>query len=148
MVFSKPFELKGRRNVEITASAPVSNSGAYLDVDLINEQSQEIESVNIPVSYFQGIDGGESWSEGSPTSNAAMSSLPAGKYTLRVEGELENVAGPLPIEVKVEQNVVRGINFICALVILALVPIFGLIRKFSFETSRWKNSMFTDSGDE
>jgi hypothetical protein len=148
VVFSKPFELKGNRNVEITASAPVSNSGADLDIDLINEQSQEIESVNIPVSYYQGVEDGESWSEGSPTNSASMSSLPAGKYTLRLEGSLDNIAQPLPVEVKVEQGVVRGINFICALIILAIVPILGLIRKISFESSRWKNSMFSSSGGD
>jgi uncharacterized Zn finger protein (UPF0148 family) len=148
VAFSGPFNLKGNRNVEITATAPVSNSGAYLDVDLINEQSQEVESVEIPVSYFQGVEGGESWSEGSPSNSAAMSSLPAGKYTLRVEGELENVTGPLPVEVKVEQGVARGINFLCALIVLAIVPILGLIRKISFESSRWKNSMFSSTSSE
>ena len=77
-----------------------------------------------------------------------MSSLPAGKYTLRLEGTLDNIAQPLPVEVKVEQGVVRGINFICALIILAIVPILGLIRKISFESSRWKNSMFSPSGGD
>ena len=148
VVFSKPFELKGNRNVEITASAPVSNSGADLDIDLVNDQSQEIESVNIPVSYYQGVENGESWSEGSPTNSASMSSLPAGKYTLRLEGSLDNIAQPLPVEVKVEQGVVRGINFLCAFLILAIVPILGLIRKISFESSRWKNSMFSSSGGD
>ena len=30
---------------------------------------------------------------------------------------------------------------------LLLVPFFGLIRKWSFESSRWKDSMFSTSGD-
>jgi hypothetical protein len=46
--FSQPFELKGNRNLRITATAPVSNSFVELDVDLINEQNNEIESVSIP----------------------------------------------------------------------------------------------------
>ena len=145
IVFSKPFDLKGNRNVSISASAAVNNSGADLDVDLINDQSQEVESVNIPISYYQGVEEGESWSEGSPNNDAIMSSLPAGKYTLRVEGTLDNVNQPLPVIVKVEQNVNRGVNFCCALLILALMPFFGLIRKFSFESSRWKDSMFSTS---
>ena len=144
-VFSQPFELKGNRNVRISASAPVNNSGADLDVDLINEQSQEVESVNIPISYYQGVEDGESWSEGSRNSDATLGSLPAGKYTLRVEGTLDNVSEPLPVSVKVEQNVNRGVNFICALLILAIMPVIGLIRKISFESSRWKDSMFGSS---
>ena len=51
--FSQQFELKGNRNVRITANAPVSNSWADLDVDLVNEQNQEVESVNVPIEYYQ-----------------------------------------------------------------------------------------------
>jgi hypothetical protein len=148
VVFSKPFELRGSRNVRISASAPVSNSGADLDLDLINEQSQEVESVNIPVSYYQGVDEGESWSEGGQENDATLSALPAGKYTLRIEGTLDNITQPLPVAVKVEQNVNRGVNFICAFLVLLIVPFFGLIRKVSFESGRWKDSMFGASDSD
>jgi Zn-finger nucleic acid-binding protein len=144
--FSKPFELKGNRNVRITASAPVSNSWADLDVDLVNEQSQEVESVNVPIEYYSGVDGGESWSEGGQTQDATLSSLPAGKYTLRVEGTWQNFQQPLAVSVKVEQNVTRGMNFCCAFFVLAIVPFFSLIRYFMFEQRRWSESMFTSSG--
>ena len=147
-LFSQAFELRGNRNVRITASAPVSNSFADLDIDLINEQSQEIESVNVPIEYYSGVEGGESWSEGGQTQDATLSSLPGGKYTLRVEGTWQNWQQPMPVSVKVEQNVNRGVNFCCALVTLALVPIFGLIRKWSFESNRWKDSMFSSSSDD
>jgi len=148
IVFSKPFDIKANRNVRISASAPVNNSGADLDVDLVNDQSQEVESVNIPVSFYQGVEDGESWTEGSPNNDATLSSLPAGKYTLRVEGTLDNIPQPLPISIKVEQGVNRGVNFICALLLLTVVPVLGLIRKFSFESSRWKDSMFSTSGGD
>lgn len=145
-IFSKQFELKGNRNVRISASAPVNNSAADLDVDLVNEQNQEVESISIPISFYQGVEDGESWSEGSSNNDATLSSLPAGKYTLRLEGTTENVAQPLPVQVKVEQNVNRGVNFICALIVLMIVPILGLIRKITFESGRWKDSMFSTSG--
>jgi uncharacterized Zn finger protein (UPF0148 family) len=143
--FSQPFELKGNRNVKISASAPVNNSTADLDIDLVNEQSQEVESVNIPVSYYQGVEDGESWTEGSPNNDATMSSLPAGKYSLRVEGSLEGVQQPLPISVKVEQNVSRGVNFFLAFIALSLLPIISFFRKIIFESKRWSESMFNSS---
>ena len=143
--FSQPFDLKGNRNVKITARAPVSNSFADLDVDLINEQSQEVESVNVPIEYYSGVEDGESWSEGGPEQDATLSSLPGGKYTLRIEGNWQNWQQPMPVTVKVEQSVARGVNFCCSFVLLLLVPLFGLIRKWSFESSRWKDSMFTTS---
>ena len=147
-VFSQPFDLKGNRNVKISASAPVNNSSADLDVDLINEQNNEVESLNIPISYYQGVDEGESWSEGSPNADATLSSLPPGKYTLRVEGTKENFAAALPVSVKVEQNVARGVNFILSFILLALLPVFGVVRKFMFESKRWSESMFTGSGGD
>jgi hypothetical protein len=145
-IFSQPFDVKANRNLRITASAPVTNSFADLDVDLINEQSQEVESVSVPIEYYQGVEDGESWSEGGQSQDATLSSLPAGKYTLRVEGTWQNWQQPMPVSVKVEQNVNRGVNFGCAFLILRIMPLLGMIRKFSFETSRWKDSMFTSSG--
>lgn len=143
--FSRKFELRGNRNVRITASAPVNNAFADLDVDLVNEQNQEVESVNVPIEYYAGVEGGESWTEGSQTQDATISSLPAGSYTLRVEGTWQNFQQPLPVTVKVEQNVSRGVNFCCAFVLLGLFPLVGLLRKFAFESRRWSESMFGGS---
>jgi uncharacterized protein YbaR (Trm112 family) len=152
-IFSKPFDIKGNRNIRITANADVNNAWADLDVDLINDQSQELESVNVPIEYYTGSDSDGAWTEGSKETDATLSSLPGGKYTLRVEGTWQNWQQSIPVTVKVEQSVNRGVNFCCALVALALVPIFGLIRKWSFESSRWKDSMFgsaasSDSDDD
>jgi len=144
-VFSKQFELKANRNVRITANAPVSNAFADLDIDLYNEQNAEIESVNIPIEYYSGTDSDGSWTEGNQTQDATLSALPAGKYTLKIEGTWQKFQEPLNVNVKVEQNVSRGVNFCCAFVLLAILPVFGLIRKFTFESRRWSESMFGGS---
>ncbi len=144
-IFSQPFDIKPNSNVRITAGAQVSNSWADLDVDLVNDQSQEVESVNVPIEYYSGVEGGESWSEGGTSTDASLSSLPAGKYTLKVGGTWQNWQQPMPVTVKVEQNVNRGVNFCFAFILLLIAPLLGLFRKFSFETSRWKDSMFSVS---
>lgn len=148
-VFSQPFELKGNSNVRITASANVMNSWADLDVDLVNEQNNEVESVNIPIEYYSGTDSDGAWTEGAQTQDATLSSLPAGKYTLRVEGTWQNWQQSIPVNVKVEQNVTRGVNFCCAFVILAIIPLLAVFRKFIFESRRWSESMYggSSSGD-
>ena len=148
VAFSQPFELKANRNVRISASAPVSNSWADLDVDLINDQSQEIESVNIPIEFYTGVDSDGAWSEGGQSEDATISSLSAGKYTLRVEGTWQNWQQAMPVTVKVEQGVNRGVNFICALLVLLIVPVLGVIKKLTFEARRWSESMFGSSGDD
>lgn len=148
--FSQTFELKGNRNVQITASAPVSNAWADLDVDLVNDQSQEVESINIPIEFYSGTDSDGAWTEGGQSQDATVSSLPAGKYTLRVEGTWQDWQQSMPVTVKVEQGVSRGVNFCCALIVLLIVPAFGLIRKMTFESRRWSESMFgtTSSGSD
>jgi hypothetical protein len=146
VVFSQPFDLKANRNVRITASAPVDNSFAELDFDLVNEQSSDVESFPIDISFYKGVEDGESWAEGGQNSEAAISSVPAGKYTMRISGNWQNWEQPLPVKIKVEQNVLRGVNFWLALIVLLIVPFFMLIWKFSFESRRWSESMFTASG--
>ncbi len=147
-IFSQPFELKANRNVKITASAPVNNSFAEVDVDLINEQNNEVESVDIPIEYYAGVEDGESWSEGGRTSDVYISSLPAGNYTLRVEGTKENPLTALPVTVKVEQNVARGVNFWLSFFLLSILPLWALIRKMTFESRRWSESMFGGAVDD
>jgi hypothetical protein len=146
-IFSQPFELKSNRNVRITASAPVNNSFADLDIDLINDQNNEVESVRVPIEYYSGSDSDGSWTEGGQTNNADISALPGGKYTLRVEGNWQNWQESIPVTVKVEQNVSRGINFFCALFVLLIIPLLALFRKLAFESRRWKDSMFSSSGE-
>ncbi len=147
IVTSQPFDIKGNQNVRVTAGAQVDNSWASLDVDLVNEQSGTIaEEINIPIEYYSGVDDGESWSEGDKSTDATLSSVPAGKYTLHVHGTWEKWQTQIPVSVKVEQGVNRGVNFCCAFLVLLIMPILGLFRKMSFESGRWKESMFSSSG--
>ncbi|MDH3493944.1 MAG: hypothetical protein OEM82_10370, partial [Acidobacteriota bacterium] len=66
-------------------------------------------------------------------------------YTLRIEGSWKDWQKPMPVRVKVQQNVTRGVNFCAAFVLLAILPVLTLFRKFSFESRRWSESMFGGS---
>lgn len=148
IVFSEPFELKANRNVEITANAPLSNSWMDVDVDLVNEQNSEVESVPINVEYYTGADSDGSWSEGSTSNSAILSSVPAGKYTLRVEGIWGNWQQPQPVNVEVKQNTFRAVNFCCAFVLLSILPVLALIWGLTFESRRWSESMFVPDSED
>jgi hypothetical protein len=148
VAFSQPFEIRANRNIRITAHAPIQNSWADIDVDLVNDKSQEVESVNIPIEYYTGVDSDGAWTEGGQVQDATTSSLPEGKYTLRVAGTWQNWQQSMPVTVKVDQNVNRGVNFVCALLLLLVMPVLGLIRKITFESRRWSESMFGHSGSD
>ncbi|HEU4597587.1 MAG TPA: DUF4178 domain-containing protein [Pyrinomonadaceae bacterium] len=150
VIFSEAFELKGRQNLKITGTANVSNNWLYVAGDLINEETGLVQSFDLPIEYYFGTDGGESWTEGSHDETAYISALPAGRYTMRLEAQWEkwNQAVPPKLSVRVEQGVPRILNLVLALVALALVPLFVAIRHASFESRRWKDSAFNPSGGE
>ncbi len=144
--FTNIFELEANENVRVSAAASVSNSWTELNIDLVKEGNNEIESVLIPIEYYFGYTDGENWTEGGKTNDATISAVPEGKYSLRVEGVWKDWTKPMPVRVKVEQNVTRGVNFILAFLFLAIGPVIGLFKKFSFESSRWSESMFGGTG--
>ena len=144
--FSNQFELAGRRNIRIVGESQVQNTWIYLEGDLINEETGVVQSFPIEISYYQGVEDGESWSEGGQKDSAYTSSMPAGKYVLRLEGQWEKWQQPATIAIKIEQNVTHGFNLILALIILSIGPIIMMIYHISFEHKRWSESMFSSSG--
>ncbi len=144
--FSEPFELAGRRNIKIIGESAVQNTWVYLEGDLINDETGVVQSFPIDISYYQGVEEGESWSEGGQKDSAYTSAMPGGRYILRLEGQWEKWQQPAAIAIRIEQNVTHGFNLILALIALSIGPIVMGIYHISFEHKRWSESMFTTSG--
>jgi hypothetical protein len=146
--FSDPFQLDGRQNIKIVGESSVQNTWVYLEGDLINEETGVVQSFPIDISYYQGVEDGESWSEGGQSDSAYTSSMPAGRYILRLEGQWEKWQEPAAVALKIEQNVTHGFNLLLALIVLTLGPIAMIVYHISFEHRRWSESMFSTSGDD
>ena len=146
--FSEPFQLEGRRNIEIIGESPVQNTWVYLEGDLINDETGVVQSFPIDISYYQGVEDGESWSEGGQTDAAYTSSMPAGRYVLRLEGQWERWQEPAVVTVKIEQNVTHGFNLLAALIVLSIIPVLMGFYHISFERRRWSESMFATDDTE
>jgi len=140
--FSEPFQLEGRRNIKVIGESPVQNTWVYLEGDLINDETGVVQSFPIDISYYQGVEDGESWSEGGQTDSAYTSSMPAGRYVLRLEGQWERWQEPAVVTVKIEQNVTHGFNLLAALIVLSIIPVLMGFYHISFERRRWSESMF------
>jgi len=150
--FSQPFELAARGNLEVVGESPVQNTWVYLEGDLINDETGVVQSFPIDISYYQGVEDGESWSEGEQNDSAYMSAMPAGRYVLRLEGQWEKWQQPATVTVKLEQNVIHGLNLLVALIVLSIAPVVMVIYHIRFERRRWSESMFgggddSDDGD-
>jgi ribosomal protein S27E len=152
VIFTEPIQLEARRNVRVTGRANVDNNWVYVAGDLINEETGLVQSFDLPMEYYQGTDGGEAWTEGDPEQTDYLPAVPAGRYTMRLEAQWENWNRPTPpqITVRVEQGVPRVANLLLVLVGLSVVPLFMLVRHFSFERRRWADSAFNpyDSGGD
>ena len=146
--FSEPFELAGRRNIRIVGESPVQNTWVYLEGDLINDETGVVQSFPIEISYYQGVEDGESWTEGGQKDSAYTSAMPGGRYVLRLEGQWEKWQQPAAVAIKIEQNVTHGINLLLALIVLSIGPIVMGIYHIGFERRRWSESMFGGGSDE
>jgi hypothetical protein len=93
--FSEPFALQAHQNVRITARAEVNNSWLDIEGDLIQEEGDLVQPFSVPVSFYQGVEEGEAWQEGSKEGTAYLSALPKGTYRLRLEFVAEHPAAKL-----------------------------------------------------
>ena len=115
---------------------------------MINDETGVVQSFPIDISYYQGVEDGESWSEGGQSDSAYTSAMPAGRYVLRVEGQWERWQQPATVALRIEQNVTHGFNLLIALIVLSIGPILMGIYHISFERRRWSESMFTVTGSD
>jgi hypothetical protein len=149
--FSEPFELARHSNIRVVGESPVDNTWVYLEGDLINDETGVVQDFPIDISYYHGVEDGEAWTEGSQSDAAYTSSMPAGRYVLRLEGQWEKWQQPATVAIRVEQNVTRGFNLLVALIVLSVGPVIMLIYHIGFERRRWSESMFgggDDNGDD
>ena len=141
--FSEPFELKGRKNIVVSASAVVDNSWVEIEGDLISQATDESVSFSLPVEYYSGVEDGESWSEGNRAPNVHLSAQPAGTYTLGFEARWEKFQQPMSVTIRVEQGVFNGGYLILIIVFVSLFPIVMLIYHWRYEYKRWEDSDFS-----
>src|SRR5215213_115484 len=144
VIFTDPLELHGGRNIRVTGSANVDNNWLYVAGDLVDEETGLVQSFDLPMESYSGVEDGESWSEGDREQTVYLPALPEGRYTMRLEAQWENwnQAAPPQLTVKVEQGVPRLMNMILLLVALSILPVLAAIRHFGFERRRWADSAF------
>jgi hypothetical protein len=153
--FSGPIEIKdGHQNLAVTLSAPVNNSWISLEGALVSETTGVAELFLLESSYYHGVDGGESWSEGDRTQIVFLSAVPSGTYVLRLAPQWDGRVPPVgEIEVELRQGVMRWLYPGLALLAILLVPLLMVFRVAAFESRRWQESMYATSasssgGDE
>ncbi|MBK7928645.1 MAG: DUF4178 domain-containing protein [Bryobacterales bacterium] len=150
------FELKGRpTNVEIDLETNLRQNWAYFSMALINEQTGQAWDFGREVSYYSGSD----WSEGSSTDSVRVPTVPAGRYYLRMEPEMDPkpmdvyTSGPreMTYTVTIKRDVPALWPILLAMLLVPIPALFRFGKKASFESLRWAESDYgsaTGSGDD
>jgi hypothetical protein len=142
---SDPFELWGvSQAVQVTASAPMNDCWAGLDVALIDDASGEVRTTGFELSRFEGFDDeGDRWSEGDQTLSITFAAVPRGRYVLRAEVTLDpQSAARVPAQalIEVDSGVFVASPLLAAMLLLVIPPLWTTLRSSRFERRRWSES--------
>jgi hypothetical protein len=138
--YTQPIQVTSQRNVAIEVKAPVSNSWLYLSGALINEETGGVDEFDAEVSYYSGSDSDGAWSEGSQSATAYVSSVPPGRYVVRLEPQWEPGKAPPSYELELRSGVARFYQALFAMLAVGFWPLIVAWRNFRFEMQRWAES--------
>jgi hypothetical protein len=143
---------KWRSSIEAQISARVDNNWFELDLSLVNTKTGEEFNLNEGVEYYHGYSDGESWTEGSNSKIAYLTSIPAGEYRIQINGlrDMDN----MPINrvsdfsLVLTYDVPNHRNLFICIGLLLIWPFINFIIVNNNEKRRWMNSPFTPQTNE
>jgi hypothetical protein len=136
--------------LEIEQEADLYNNWISLALTLVNKDTGEAWQASREISRYEGVDDGESWSEGSRSDAVVFTALPAGTYVLAEEADLAATSRSVRTQITVSRPGPRWSSLLLLLAALGLFPAYAFIRQYSFEVGRWAESdhpLATSSGD-
>jgi hypothetical protein len=141
------FELDGRPSaVRVETTTDVDNQWVGVGYALVNDDTGQTYEFAREVSYYHGVDQGESWSEGSRLDGVTLPRIPSGRYFLRVEPEGDRTGRPVRYRVRVIRDAPTSIWFLAALVLIVIPPVASTWRSATFERQRWAESDHAPAG--
>ncbi|MBA4372559.1 MAG: hypothetical protein C0402_06815 [Thermodesulfovibrio sp.] len=145
---TKPFELSGGQgNLSVKLHADVQNDWMEAAIDLVDETTNKTIAFSQTAEHYSGVDGGESWTEGSQDSRFLLNAVPGGRYHLLVQPAADTTKpGEKTFTLSLRRGVVTWSNFFLGLVLLLIYPLCTWCRKNKFEVSRWAESDLSPTG--
>jgi hypothetical protein len=140
--FTELFELKPRRNVRVTVSAPNMTGWLVVEGDLVEQSTGLVQPFLVPLEFYTGVEDGETWTEGDRRGSAFVTAQPGGTYSLRLEVDREQLRDE-PLTVTVEQGASNGGLWLLTLLAIAVVPLVTGVCHLVFVSRRWQNSDFS-----
>jgi hypothetical protein len=136
-VETQPFEVKDvDRLVEAEFSSGVNNAWLWLEVSLLKD-GEPLFTTGKEISYYHGVEGGESWSEGSQSASLLFKVPEPGTYQLQLSAEGGGSSFQQGLSLRVAEGVLLLRWFLILLPLMLLAAIWPLIRRGTLEARRW-----------
>jgi len=141
-ITTQPFKVQGKTgNLVVRNDTSLRNSYANIGYTLVDPKSGQTWSEAHELSYFEGYEDGESWSEGSRTDEVVFFNVPAGEYLLNINAELaDDAKDRLQGRIAVERGHTSWLNWLALQFLLLLMPFYATWRSRNFENRRWEDS--------
>lgn len=146
-IITPSFDVDGPTALAFNMSASLDNQWIELPITLINEQSGRVYEFSKTLEYYHGVEGGESWSEGSRDDDAVLSRIPAGRYHLNIY-PARDPGQSVSFRISVTQNTMLGSNIVLLLLLVGIYPIILFVNKHWHESQRWSNSDYSKTYTE
>lgn len=145
-VSSQEFTLQSRaRSLLVRHSTDVDNNWLSLTTTLVEKRTGEAYQGVQEISHYQGVDDGESWSEGNKSDEIVFKRIPPGDYYLTIDYEVgSDRRAPVVDNLEIVRNPAGWSNYVLVLIFLAAFPLFSRSRRNAFETRRWSESDIED----
>lgn len=124
----------------------LDNAWAFFDIRVVNAlETEEFCVMPAEVSYYHGVEGGESWSEGSRYETVYFRVPEAGNYKIDIEGEGNRgeTNNPDPnfslrsVSIEIRKGVRLGHHTLAWFFISLLLAAPYFVRVYRFEKKRW-----------
>ncbi|MDB5805560.1 MAG: hypothetical protein JWN73_2882 [Betaproteobacteria bacterium] len=147
---TQTFTVRGNTgNLVVHNATDVANSWADLSYTLVDPKSGKTWNEAHELSYYEGSDDGESWSEGSKTDDVVFFGVPPGEYKLNLSADRpDDATGPINAAVKLERGHPSWLNWLLLQIALLILPFWGSWRASSFEKQRWADSDHPRGGSD
>jgi hypothetical protein len=143
-IVSPSFTLEGSQsNLQIDVLAQVTNSWVEAEVSLVNERTLEETGFVTAVEYYEGVDDGERWSEGSWGKEEILCAVAPGAYHFVITPSKDTGLASTTMTLQATWDVAVWWNAILVCIVMAVITGALYLLELNFERSRWYDSDYS-----
>lgn len=144
---TQPFDIPTGTHIcklAVTGSG-LNNSWVGLSVAFLDEDEKVVLDADATVEYYHGVEGGESWSEGSRNDYTLLRLKGPNRYRLNIFGNAgtwsggggRSTTGGSPVHIRLVRDVLPARYFLFATLLAVMYPAWQIGRQVAFEGRRW-----------